>query len=212
MPLPERCFVEKERKNSLSLIVFMNMEAGMFIMPLTGSKVSQHSSLHAQLPASQGRSYSTRGGAAAARMTAAEYIYCVQQAIKYYDSLQLGRGNLQLTRAGFEKWLSQLRLVHDRSSCHSTVDIVVRGNSASLPVITAPPRSPDLMPLDYGVFGTAKSSLMREVSQMATWDTRAERFVKLLGETKFKPIIEAYHKRLKMCVDRDGRRVEGVPK
>lgn len=203
MPTPQRCFVEKEKKHSISVIVFMNLKGGFYLRLLTGSKgVAGSNTLKHLMPA---KTYMTRDGHEASRMTSEEYIDCCKAAVEYFDKAPR-------TIRGRAAWTSSLRLIHDRSTCHQRSDIILdqgKRGTAVLPVITAPPRSPDLMPLDYGVFGTAKNKLLAAVSQHTSWQTRAEMFVKLLQECDVKNIITSYPKRLAKCVENKGGRVEG---
>jgi hypothetical protein len=43
-----------------------------------------------------------------------------------------------------------------------------------------PARSPDTMPLDYGVFGTAMMKLGREVDRNSSWETKVLKFKEIL--------------------------------
>lgn len=204
MARPQRCFKEKDKKNSISAIVFLNSKGKVFVKLLTGSKgVDSSTKLAALMPS---KVYMTRDGKPATRMTAEEYIDCVKEAVAYFD-------DSPRTQRGLAAWMAGLRLVHDRSTCHQRTDITVVHSSKAtcvLPVIVAPPRSPDLMPLDYGVFGTAKTKLLNQVSQQDAWVDRTEMFVKLLQDTDVKNIIAAYPKRLAKCAETNGGRVESL--
>jgi hypothetical protein len=68
------------------------------------------------------------------------------------------------------------------------------------------------MPLDFAVFGSAKRKLLREVNHMATWETRAERFVELLQGFNVKAFIESYVERLKYCAENAGVRCDNSRK
>lgn len=204
MARPQRCFKEKEKKNSISAIVFLNLTGKVFVKLLTGSKGVKSSKKLAKLMPK--KVYLNRDGKPAARMTSEEYIDCVKEAIAFFD-------DSPRTLRGLASWTAGLRLVHDRSTCHQRTDItVVDSDKAAcvLPVIVAPPRSPDLMPLDYGVFGTAKNKLLNQVSQKDAWVHRAETFVQLLRDTDVSRIIASYPRRLEKCAANNGGRVESM--
>lgn len=57
-----------------------------------------------------------------------------------------------------------LVLVHDRAKTHGKAGTWVLEHEAAINVIKAPPRSPDLMPLDYYRFGLAKRQHRKQVA------------------------------------------------
>lgn len=202
MELPERFHLGKQHKNSISVIAFISLKHGVFVKLLTGSKVPTSSWLQDLMP---NKTYTNKHGQPAARMTAEEYEDCVRDAMAYFCR-PLGTERARLLMQ------SRMRLVHDRSTCHPRTDIVLDGKGATLKTIMAPPRSPDLMPLDYAVFGTVKSLLLREVSQHCKWHTKAERFVEELRAFDVTNAIHAYPKRLQYCKDGGGRRADKRPR
>lgn len=198
MEPPQRLFVSKEKKNSISCAVFINMEGGVFVKLLTGSKVPATSSLHGELPSTQ---YTNKHGTVASRMTSEEYEACVKEAIEYFSPHKVGS-------LAFKRWVAGRLLVHDRSTCHSNQPIQIDSEGTVLKVAVAPPRSPDLMPLDYSIFGTAKNAVLRDAKMMRSRATRAEGFVAKLRNADVTKSIKAFPQRLLYCKEGGGRRAD----
>ena len=73
-----------------------------------------------------------------------------------------------------------------------------------LDVVVQPPRSPDVMPLDYGIFGFTKTALERELPRRAPWADRVEKFKELLRSCSPRATIEEYPLRLQAIIDSKG--------
>ena len=99
--------------------------------------------------------------------------------------------------------------VHDRATTHTKQGITLEGFDAKLRVVNAPPRSPDLMPLDYAVFGNVKRQLLNKVGLNAKWEEKAECFWQLIQDFNVSAAIESYPKRIAKCMETGGGRVEG---
>jgi hypothetical protein len=67
-------------------------------------------------------------------------------------------------------------LVHDRSGAHPSQQIP----GLTWKVVMHPPHSPDMMPLDYGIFGAAKGDLDRKVQPTWKWVDRVNEFKRIL--------------------------------
>jgi hypothetical protein len=120
----------------------------------------------------------------------------VREAVKTYNK-----------NPSFRKLRNKVLLIHDRSRVHS------KGSIEGVPweVAMHPPRSPDLMPLDYGVFGTAKNEEVRISSskkQGMSWEERVSTFKTILKGYEVTHTIEQYPKRLKACIDNNGHHFE----
>lgn len=199
MDPPEKIFQETPTKNRLTAIVFISMRHGVFVKLLTGTRVPKAAPWLDKL--TNKKRYKTLAGKDAERMTMEEYIDCCTAMTRHFA----GEGATDAKRA---RMVRQLVLVHDKSTCHpgSPIDVGLR---SKLAVSMAAPRSPDLMPLDYAVFGWAKRKLLGAEKKGWTWANRAEFFVKTLQGFDPKPCIKAYEHRLKECYESGGMRVQG---
>lgn len=93
--------------------------------------------------------------------------------------------------------------MHDRARIHDKTCIVV-GRNKTIRVRMAPPRSPDLMPLDYAVFGCVKNALKRAGLRYEPWQVRAQKFEDLLGTFDASASIAGFKRRLQLCLAADG--------
>lgn len=203
MELPERLHLGKESKNSIIAIVFINWKHGMFVKLLTGSRVPHaDAAMQKMLPTCV---YTTKAGAPAQRMTGKEYEDSCTEAVQHFTV----SARSERERAAM---VNKLMLVHDRSTCHtrSEMDVCVPG--ATLTTVTAPPRSPDLMPLDFAVFGCVKRQVLNAMQHDWTWAKRAKHFVDTLQSFKPQACIESYPLRLQECYETGGQRVKGGSK
>lgn len=202
MPFPQRYHKAKESKNLVTVIMFIGFlpsgKPSTFVRLLTGSRVlNAPAELKAKLPKC---SYFTKTQKLAQRMTAQEYVDCVKEA-----ALHFAGGSAK--QPPLKRYIERMALVHDRSACHPHGDINIERPEAKLTTILAPPRSPDLMPLDYAVFGTVKAELGRLERRDWTWADRATTFVKLLEDFNPTNAIESFPKRLQNCLKNGGGHV-----
>ena len=197
---PQRAYSNSAKGNRVSAIVFINIKHGVFVKLLTGTRVP-HATGDLQKLLPTGKYYTIKGDPAS-RMTTKEYIDCVKDAVMHFA----GEGASVYRR---ERMVKQLRLVHDKSTCHPDAPIDVGLPGVKLHVSMAAPRSPDLMPLDYAVFGLAKRKLLDAQQSHWTWADRAAFFVKTLQDFDPRACIEAYPKRLQECWEKSGSRVSG---
>jgi hypothetical protein len=76
-----------------------------------------------------------------------------------------------MKQPGFRAHHRSALLVHDRSKAHGSTNVKHSLEEMNLACKVLPPRSPDLMPLDYGVFGSVKQQLGRELPHGLTEPT-----------------------------------------
>ena len=80
--------------------------------------------------------------------------------------------------------------------------------------IAWPPRSPDLTPLDYYVWGYLKqqvySTPVQNVGELRNRILRASELLR--GELNLKATVKEFRKRLRMCIRGNGRHIENVLK
>jgi hypothetical protein len=77
-----------------------------------------------------------------------------------------------------------------------------------LKAVAMPPGSPDLMPLDYGIFGTCKLQLERSMAKTAAWEDRVAKFKELIAAAPVKPTIQQFGDRLKAVVRASGGHID----
>jgi len=63
------------------------------------------------------------------------------------------------------------------------------------------------MPLDYGIFGTAKQELDRRALSNMPWVEKAQLYKDILLEGPMAATIKAYQSRLKACINVGGKHV-----
>lgn len=195
MKKPQKTFEAKEDKRLVNVVVFMNRKAGMYVRMLTGSRMGQETwdACGMQKPAT----YVTKAGKPAARMTADEYVAVLKDAVVHYGKHQLAAENLLL--------------IHDRSSCHpkgGPFALTVGKRSTTIKVMLAPPRSPDLMPLDYSVFGLVKRALRKELPIHTPWHATVLAFVEKLQTFEPTETINALPKRMRYVQEHGGEHYE----
>lgn len=103
-----------------------------------------------------------------------------------------------------------VKLVHDRDPVHIGSVFTTYATSKGITVLTLPAKSPDLDPLDYGVFGTAKRQWERQVwQQRLSWDQQCVLAIQLLSEFDASASIAALPHRMQQCIAAHGWHFEG---
>lgn len=103
----------------------------------------------------------------------------------------------------------QVRLVHDRDSVHTSEAASAFASSHGIELIELPPRSPDLDPLDYGVFGGVKKAWYKQVSrEQMSWDKQCQLLIKLLKEADASAAIKSLPGRIQKLIAAEGGRFE----
>ena len=180
--MAQRFYVDsREGRGSLKLAVFINILGGVFIKELNGTKYAGYEAEE---------SYNTKQGKPAKGLTQAEYKACMKSAEEYFMEHCPAFKNLKGDKF----------LIHDRSGVHPKKQIP----GVSWKVVAHPPHSPDLMPLDYGIFGMTKTALDNEVRRDQPWEEKVQIFKDILKKVDVKPTIEAFRSRMLACVDSKG--------
>lgn len=96
--------------------------------------------------------FSTKDGKVAVGFTSAEYIAFLREVLEKCQMRSRRRRHLVL--------------VQDRDPAHLTPEVASFLQSEGVDVMTLPPHSPDLDPLDYCVFGHTKTWLRKRVAEM----------------------------------------------
>lgn len=103
-----------------------------------------------------------------------------------------------------------LVLQQDRDPAHVAKDTTSFLKDRKVQVLTLPPRSPDLDPLDYGIFGAVKQEFARARSAKgASWEDACKKLVRALEHcTTADAVIQEMPLRLQACLDVNGRHIE----
>lgn len=127
------------------------------------------------------------------------YSECVQQA------LLRGAGSSAAGRRSEE-----LKLVHDRDSTHTSVAFTRFARSNNIQLLQLPPKSPDLDPLDYGVFGAVKRAWEKQVwADRLGWDAQCQLLIRLLEGYNPSAAIMSLPSRIEQCIEAQGWHFEG---
>ena len=156
----------------------------VFIIETTGSKNKGYEA---------GTKYLTKAGKDASKMVAGEYMDCVKAALNHY-----------MQYPAFSEARELAMLVHDKSQVHMSKPVKKGLEDLALRVVVGPPRSPDLMPLDYGIFGFTKTQLERNLTMHANLGDRVQKFKELLRTASPVATIEEFPLRLQACINAKG--------
>ncbi len=134
-------------------------------------------------------------------MGSEEYVDFLKSAMEFFKK-----------QRGFRAGSEHAMLVHDRFRVHMSKMAMKECKQLSLAVQPLPPRSPDLQPLDYALFGNAKRRLEKMVREGDVedkdWAGRVKAFKKLVRDTGMAPAIQQFSTRLKACIDSGGNHIE----
>jgi len=205
-PLPQRKWNDHPSNNKVVAIVFIHLGKPPFVKLLTGTVIPLDGKLSSRMdmPAT----YRTvHGNKCAVRITYEEYVACVREAVEHFFPTG---GPHAGTRAAERRRqaLSKLTLVHDRLLSHGLLPIPLGPNEPSLHTIRLPPRSCDLDPLDYGVFGTAKRATRKQFYEHRNWDDESNFFVTKLQTMNTDKIINQFPERVNKCIAAKGGHFE----
>ena len=184
---PQRYHSNKGPRRALKLIVFVSMAGGTFIKELTGTAYEGYIS---------GKQYTTvqnKQVKRATAMTGEEYMDCVKAAWKHFMRL-----------SPFRRVAAHAMLVHDKSTVHCSACVVLGLRNMDLTSVVQPARSPDLMPLDYGIFGPAKNKLDAESPRDTRWEDRVALLKGILTARSPDATIAEFPLRLRACIASNG--------
>lgn len=99
--------------------------------------------------------------------------------------------------------------IHDRDTAHLRPVATEQLQNQKHLVKVLPPRSPDMDPLDYAVFGHSKQWLRRNArAQNMSWDEQCSAFIKHLEGLDPRRQIAGFRKRLEMVIRENGGHIE----
>lgn len=187
-PIPENVHVDHAQRRNLKLAVAICSTGGVFQMDLTGSDYPGCPALPKYLD-SKGKQLVGMGGK--------EYLHFINAAMRHFS-----------TNREFRAKRETALLVHDRGKAHMSMAVTHGLEQLGLRAVALPPRSPDLMPLDYGIFGTCKQQLERSMARNAAWGDRVARFKELIAAAAVRPTIGQFEHRLKAAVLAGGGHID----
>lgn len=183
-------------RKSIHVLVAIQLGKKPVVIPLTGSKYNGCPPL---------RTYTTKKGKASTAMGANEYIDVLNRAFTMLSTTpSTGQNIAPRTRS------SPYLVWHDHHRAHLSHDVTSWLTLHNITPVVLPPRSPDLDPLDYGVFGAAKRRHRdrRWGMQHMSFDDACTAFVEDLQRLDTDHVILSLLDRLQACVNAGGGHIE----
>lgn len=119
----------------------------------------------------------------------------------------LGKGNVR--DGTLVPPATPIRLLHDHDPAHTSKAFKALAARYNIDAMLLPARSPDLNPLDYGVFGAAQRKLEREMErQRMTFDEQRAFMERTLQECDTDAAIAALPRRIAACIAAKGGHFE----
>lgn len=179
---PKQPRPHSNNRGQVKALVFINRAAGAYVKLCTGTTSLRGLYTPPEQP------YLLAKGKPASSMTRDEYADGLEAAVQHFR-----------LNKDFEAQKGHWKLLQDGARTHlkpGQHQLKAQGPDCCLDVMTQPPRSPDIMPLDYAVFGLAKRALKAKFRSNWEWPARAAEFVRLLRESDVKAAIDGYPNRL----------------
>lgn len=187
MRRPQRTYAARSSRNAVQLAVACCCHGGIFCREVSGTKY----------PGYKQKQYMKPGGQPYSKMGAEEYADFLKAAWQHF-----------MSDTGFRRRSHQAWLVHDRDTAHTSKRVQSLVDHLGLQTVLTPPRSPDLQPLDYGVFGNCKRQLAKQSLQQEKWPSTAVEFKNIVQDAPFRKAIEQFYTRLKACIAAGGQHFE----
>lgn len=188
MRRPQRVHVSRSDRKAIKLAVACCYLGGIFCKEVSGTHYPEHQ------PQKQ---YTKQTGQVYSSMGAEEYFDFLGEALSFFKSNQQFRSRKR------HAWL-----LHDRETAHNNRYVEHRLEQLGLRHELLPARSPDLQPLDYGIFGGCKRVLGSKRLELSDWSSQVATFKQLLKTAPFKKAIEQFPLRLRACIQARGQHFE----
>jgi hypothetical protein len=188
METPTRFHSDKGPRRALKLAVFTNIAGGMFLFETTGTSYEGYT------PKKNYQTKKNKQFQDAGAMTGEEYMDAVKAAWAAF-----------MRQSAFRRIAGSAVLVHDRARQHTCSAVQQWLKQQGLTAVVQPARSPDMMPLDYGVFGTTRTQLGRTLTMQARWEDRVATFKGFLSSFKPAATIGEFPLRMKACIESGGQ-------
>jgi hypothetical protein len=183
MDKPQSFYTNQLPRRGLHLIVAINLLGGTFMKESTGTAYGAY----------EGNTYLNKDGDATKKLTGAEYVDFVEEALTFFKQ----------ESQNFARNKSNLIVVHDHSPIHTCKLVAQKLEEKGIRCILSPTRSPDLDPLDYGIFGV-KEKLNRADVRRAKWEDRVEQCMQAIQEVAIRDTILQLPLRLNACIHAKG--------
>lgn len=149
----------------------------------------------------QAASSSSNTASTGGRWNAALFTRIVEERLLGHPCNRAGRRN------------GPIRLLMDRDPSHSAKLFQACAKRNTMRIMFLPPKSPDLDPLDYGVFGRVKqlweqSCFTGRASQRPSWDRACQLLIQMMEAIDPTPHITALPGRIKRCIAAEGGHCE----
>lgn len=187
-PEVQRHYTAQAERGMVNAAVAISLSGGVYVGEYTGTR-------HPGCPVIP--KYVNAKGKVMAGMGAEEYTHFLAAAWEYFKE-----------QRAFRRYARSAMLVHDRNTVHKSTVVSKWLEKHQIQSSLAPPRSPDLMPLDYGVFGTVKQELSRAQGYSVAWEGRANKFLELVRQPPSEQVILSFRKRLLACLQAKGGHFE----
>jgi hypothetical protein len=189
-PAPQRPFVSNQRtRRSLKLLVAVRIGYAPVVLPLTGTTYEGCCNLQA---------YTDKQGKPLKKLGGLEYRDCLK-AITSAKPIEPRRARTAPPPLVF----------HDREVAHTSKVVQDWLEEHGIKELLNAVRSPDLDPLDYGVFGLAKRRQRRRVyAEGVAWDDACAAMVADLKAMDVDATIKQFPKRLAACIKAKGGHFE----
>jgi hypothetical protein len=188
MKRPRRLHADKPKSRSLVLAVAVCLAGGVYIKEMTSSSYDGMQPLKA---------YYNKRHQQLQRYGGEEYSDFLQEARAYF-----------MRKGEFRRQSQNALLFHDRSKAHTAKVVSQTLEQMQLASRLLPPRSPDMMPLDYGIFSTSKARLAREREARASWTKRVMTFKDLIRRAPIEASIRQLVVRLRACINVGGQHID----
>lgn len=189
---PQKVYMDASHRQNLHVAVAINKLGGVFFKETSGTSYPGFS---------PPKTYTDAHGNARTGMAAEEYADFLQAAMKHFSK-----------NPEFRRRREAAMLVHDRSSVHRSGHVATALRSMGLKSVLLPPRSPDLQPLDYGIFGLVKRRVESGLGSDRSWGNRVNLLKKLLADVQPGPTIAQFPKRLEAVVRAGGKHIDNALK
>ena len=183
MATPQRTHTDAPSRRNVKVAVAICKLGGVYIKELTGTKYNGCKPI---------KEYKNDNGKVLTCMGGQEYCDFLRGAKRHF-----------MRQAAFSKRSAEAMLVHDKSTPHQSKVATEALARLRLKAVVQPPRSPDLMPLDYGIFGRVKTAIAGRVKILRTWEESVSELEKKLLAARSDLIdstIDQFPRRLEACI------------
>ncbi len=126
---------------------------------------------------------------------------------RFIKLLLFGKGNI--TDGTLKPARRPINLLHDRDAAHTAKAFTAFATTYNVNAVLLPPRSPDLNPLDYGVFGPVQKKLDKAIEEgRMTWDQQCSFLEDALKAAKVDAAIKQLPRRIARCIEAKGGHFE----